>query len=548
MHKRFSRPGKTAEKAAFTVLVAALFLFNPIFARGQTPRLLVVIVAEQFRADYLDRYRAGFGSGGFERLLAEGAWFRRCRYHHQATLAAPGAAVLSTGAYAEMNGIVADAWYDVEQQRLVGAAESAASSASTDAPNQIVSPGNLIGSTLADELRLGTDGQSRVISISGRPEPGALLGGRGPAGCYWMAGDGRFHTSSYYADATPEWVDAFNKEYPPSRHVGAAWKAVGADQNSPALRVLGAGGSDGAESFWPLYRASPFAIADTLAFADRAIAEGRLGLGAYPDLLFVNLSAPAYLALETGAESPLMRDLVLHLDKSLEAFLTKLDERIGAGNFGIAFTSTHGIPPLPSSARIRGVPSGRVSGPDLVDAMNAALAKQFGPRVFVEKYVYPFVYLSADARGRTSAERSLIVRAAGEAASKLAGVAGYYSPLASSAPAALADVLRHTWNGKRSGSLMLVYEPFFVESYGDGRGTAPGSPYSYDTDVPLILYGRRIRPGAYESDIDASSIAPTPAALLRIAAPSGATGRVLSEALYSADAFTGTAVGPPAPR
>lgn len=548
MHTRFSRPGKTAKKAAFTVLFAALFLLSPILALGQTPRLLVVIVAEQFRADYLDRYRAGFGSGGFERLLAEGAWFRRCRFQHQATLAAPGAAVLSTGAYAEMNGIVADAWYDVEQQRLVGAAESATSAGPSGDGEAVVSPGNLIGSTLADELRLATDGQSRVISISGRPEPAVFLGGRGPAGCYWRARDGRFRTSSYYADATPEWVEAFNKDYPASRHVGAPWKAVGAEGSASALRVLGAGGSDGAESFWPLYRASPFAMEDTLAFAERAIAEGRMGLGAYPDLLFINLSAPAYLALETGAESPLMRDLVLRLDKSLEAFLTKLDQQLGSGNAGVVFTATHGIPPLPTSARVGGVPSGRVSGPDVVDAMNAALGKQFGPKVFIEKYVYPFVYLSAEARGRPAAERTLIVRAAGEAASKLAGVAGYYSPLASSAPAALADVLRHTWNGKRSGSLMLLYEPFFVESYSGDRGTAPGSPYSYDTDVPLIVYGRRVRPGIHEHDIDAASVAPTLAALLRIAAPSGATGRVLSEALYAADAFSGTAVGPPAPR
>jgi hypothetical protein len=375
-----------------------------------------------------------------------------------------------------------------------------------------------------------------------------FLGGRGPVGCFWRAGDGRFRTSSYYADAAPEWVEAFNKERPASRHAGAAWKAVGSEENSSPLRILGTGGSDGSESFWPLYRASPFAIEDTLAFAQRAIDEGRLGLGAYPDLLFINLSAPAYLALETGAESPLMRDLVLRLDRSLESFLAKLDERLGAGNAGVVFTSTHGIPPLPSSARVRGVPSGRVSGPDLVDAMNAALDKQFGPKVFVEKYVYPFVYLSADARGRTPADRAAIARAAGEAASKLAGVAGYYSPLASSAPAALADVLRHTWNGKRSGSLMLIYEPFFVEAYADDRGTAPGSPYSYDTDVPLILFGRRIRPGIHEDDIDAASLAPTLAALLRISAPSGATGRVLSEALYPADSFSGTAVGPPAPR
>lgn len=548
MRTRFSRPGKTAEKAAFTLLFAALFLLTPIFALGQTPRLLVVIVAEQFRADYIDRYRAGFGPGGFERLLAEGAWFRRCRFLHQATLAAPGAAVLSTGAYAEMNGIVADSWYEVEQQRLVGAAESTNSAGAAGNGEAVISPGNLIGSTVADELRLGTDGQSRVISISGRPEPAVFLGGRGPLGCYWSGADGRFRTSSYYGDATPDWVEVFNKEHPASRHAGAAWKAVGAEENSAALRVLGAGGSDGAESFWPLYRASPFAIEDTLAFADRAIAEGRLGLGAYPDLLFINLSAPAYLALETGAESPLMRDLVLRLDKSLEAFLAKLDERIPAGNAGVVFTSTHGIPPLPSSARVRGVPSGRVSGPDLVEAMNAALGKQFGPKVFVEKYVYPFVYLSADARGRAAAERAAMVRAAGEAASKLAGVAGYYSPLASSAPAALADLFRHTWNEERCGSLMLLYEPFFVENYGDGRGTAPGSPYSYDTDVPLILFGRRIRPGIHEGEIDAASVAPTLAALLRIAAPSGATARVLSEALYPADSSSGTAVGPPAPR
>jgi predicted AlkP superfamily pyrophosphatase or phosphodiesterase len=510
------------------------------------PHLLVLVIAEQFRADYLEVYRSGFSDSGFNRLLREGAVFQRMRFDHLTTLTAPDAAILATGAYPELNGIVGDRWYDREQQKVVSAEEAWSEPYSIAPPGAGPSPGNLIGSSFADELRLSSDGQSRVVVVSGRAAPAVMLSGRRPNGCYWKKADGQFETSAYYAGRLPDWAQEFNQSHPLMRFDGKPWVALDAPPQSAPLRVIELNGPSGRENFLALYHASPFASDDTFEFAKRAIEAENLGSGQYTDLLIVHLSAPGRLALETGAYSPLMRDTVLRLDRSIGDFLGWLDKNLGLDKVSLVFTATHGIPPLPDTAAKQGLTGGRIAGDDIVRAINQALAKEFDATVFVEKYIYPFVYFNANAQDLSDSNFRRLTEVAGRGALQVKGVAAYFTPAAIRTPATIREKLRRSWHPPRSGDLMLVYEPYYVEEFGNNRGTSSGSLYRYDTDVPLILFGVGFKQGRFEREVDATAVAPTISALLGIPAPTSATGQVLSEALLPPQP-PASSVGPPPP-
>ncbi len=498
----------------------ALFALSPAApVAASPPSLIVLIVCEQFRADYLQLYEDNFSVGGFGRLLTDGAVFPTTRYDHLTTLAGPNTATLATGAYPAMHGIVADRWYEASEKRIVRSVDSL-----TRLPFQ--SPRRLVGSTFADELRLATHGRSRVLAVSGRSEGAVLQAGRRPIGAYWMVADGIFGTSRYYRQTLPGWVDGFNALHGAIRAQGKQWRALGQPPEAPALRVMESG-----DALPALYRSSPFAASDTLAFALQAVESEGLGQGDYPDLLIVNISAPAHLAIETGAYSPLMRDMVLRLDRMLGAFFGELDQRVGLDNVGIVFTAAHGIGPLPEDLTESGLAAGRIRGQEVVEAINAALAQSFGREAFVEKFVYPYVYLSDTSWGTAGGRRVAVLRIAGEAARSVPGIAGFYAPEAGLDSDPGADRVRNSWFPKRAGDLALIYDPYFTEDFGAGRGTAPGSFYRYDTDVPLIFYGPGFRRGQYSRIANAVDIAPTLCAWLGISSPTLATGKVLADAL-----------------
>ncbi len=510
------------------------------------PHLLVVVVAEQFRADYLEIYQPGFSDTGFNRLLREGAVYQRLRFDHLTTLTAPDAAILATGAYPEVNGLVGDRWYDRERRRVVAAEEAWTEPYSVAPPGAGPSPGNLSGSTFADELRLASDGQSRVIVVSGSAPAAVMLGGRRPTGCYWKRSDGQFETSAYYAQVVPPWVQKFNQDHPIMRVDGKPWVAVDAQPQAAPLRVIELREPNGRDNFLALYSASPFATEDTFEFAKAAVEAEKLGNGQYTDLLVIHVSAPGRLALETGAYSPLMRDMILRLDRSVGEFLGWLAENVGRDKISMVFTAAHGTPPLPDATEKQGLKAGRVNGEAVVKAINAAIRQELDSSVFVEKYVYPFVYLSPNSRDLSNADLRRLYEAAGRGAMQVEGVATYFVPGSGRTPATIWEKLRRSWYPSRSGDLMLVYEPYYVEQFGNGRGASSGSLYRYDTDVPLILFGTGFKAGRFETEVDATSVAPTISALLGVPAPTSATGKVLSEALLPPEAPPGP-VGPPPP-
>jgi hypothetical protein len=248
----------------------------------------------------------------------------------------------------------------------------------------------------------------------------------------------------------------------------------------------------------------------------------------------VSVSSPYLLGLDSGADSPLMRDLVLRLDRKLDKFFSWLDSHVGAGKVWIAFTATQGLPESADALAAEGIPFGRVSGDDVVSAINTRLTDVYGHPPdrgpgYVETYVYPWLSLRRAAVDRLADA----ARLAGEAAVTLPGVAAYYVPGGPSSvqmPASVLPFARCYFPG-RSGDVLLAYQPYYTEFYAGGRGVSPGSYYSYDTRVPMILYGPAFRAQTFERPADPADLAATLADALDISPPSSSTGRVLIEAL-----------------
>lgn len=513
----------------WAVAAVALLTLSPgRTAAAEPPRLTVLLIAEQFRADYLDRYGAEFGQGGLRRLMAGGAVFARTRYETAASWTAPAAATLATGGWASSHGVVADAWFDEKENRVVRSTESARGSA----------PSRLIGSTLADELYAASGGRARILAVGGDPEAAVLLAGRRPRGCYWQGESGAWQTSSFYGATLPEWVTRYQSEHPLTPAGRRAWTARGAAADAPPLRLLDT------EGFLNLYKASPFAVDDLVDFAIAGMAAEKLGQRDFPDMLIVTISAPARLALETGADSPLMRDMILRLDDAVAKLLDAVDRQVGLESTAVLFTGLHGTPPQREEARISGFVSGAVPGERIAAMIDDELQSEFGDRIGVISYVYPFLRLTAAVERRSPDERRRILEAAGRAALKEPGVAAWYAPGVDTGLGDRRTLFENAWRPGRSGDLMLAYEPYYSEAFGDGRGVATGSPYRYDTETPLILFGPRFQAGRYERTVPAADIAPTLAAALGIATPSVATGEPIAEALPDRPAAE---VGPPRP-
>jgi hypothetical protein len=438
------------------------------------------------------------GPGGFRRLIEKGAYFPDCR-HAASTFPASTVATLATGAWPAQHGIVADSWYDEASKKLASANEEA-----------------LLATTLAAQVAAKSG--TRVFVVADSAAHAGLLAGTSGAHLFWMDAGGQFATRG---DA-PEWLAAYNSRNSPESLHNARWLAAGAKTDAPALRVL-TYDQNHPGVFTALYKSSPFAQSAGFDLLAECMERERLGQTEAFDFVCVLSSAAAMLGYETGAQSPLMQQMVLQLDRRLEALLGDLAKGGGENGFSIALAGAHGAPPLPApETRARMA----VNGESVAQAIAGALAaNSFGA---VRKFVYPFLYL--DASGWRDPEPVRL--AAARAALTHPAVADYYT--AGGACSTQDEWLRrfrNSFHARRSGDVMLSYRAEYVEEFGQSRGVSYGSLYNYDVRVPLCFYGPQFRPGVYESPVESVDVAPTLARVMGVAAPSSSTGRVLAEGL-----------------
>jgi predicted AlkP superfamily pyrophosphatase or phosphodiesterase len=512
------------------------------------PKLVVVIVIDQFRPDYLQRFRPHFGRGGFNLLLSRGARFTEAAYQHAVTLTCPGHAVVLTGAHPSVNGIVANQWYDATSGKQVYCAADS-SATLIGASGTGLSPRNLIGSTVGDELKR-SNGGSRIITMAGKDRSAIMLGGHLADGVYWMV-DSLFVTSHYYMKELPQWVRNFNASGRVGSYAGKSWyrllprsayAMMGPDNVAVEQNVAGMGrifphplALDTSARFLDAFKSSPYQNEVLLEFAMAAVSNEKLGEDEDPDLLGISLSANDLIGHAFGPNSHEVMDVTVRTDRLLGDFFAFLDKRIGLPNVLIVLTADHGVAPLPEVVRDSRIRAGRLDPSRIAAATEAALRSRYGappPPGWLAHMAPPWIYLNVKALEQRGIPIEEAERTGREA---VKGVQGAHQALTAT------ELLRQQRNGTasgpvfsfhpdRSGNIYYELKPYIVPGQ-ESTGTTHGSPWSYDTRVPLLWLGASVKPGAQRGPVSMIDVAPTLSFLLGIDRPSGARGRVLKEML-----------------
>jgi arylsulfatase A-like enzyme len=498
------------------------------------PKLVVVIVIDQFRGDYLERYRDQFGDSGFRFLLDHGAYFPNCNYNYANTRTAPGHSTLFTGAYSNGHGIAANEWWDQKKKKMVTSVEDDDTKLVGVAESKTgASPHNLMADTLGDELKLATQGKARVFGVSLKDRAAILPAGFAGDAAYWIEPkSGGWITSTYYRPELPKWVQDFNSSRP-AKYWDREWKdAQGVVLRSTAHRK----GKDGSDAgFYEVVGSTTYANEYEFEFAKELMVYENVGRGPATDLLVVSLSANDILGHQVGPDSPEMQQMALDLDHELADFFNFLGHQIGLADVWIALSADHGVSSLPDAVKKLHIPAANL-GHDKLDQVNAALVAKFSPghpTVYV-KMDYPMAWLDQDAFAAVHVHEHDAEVAVGEAM-KQAGVRDYYtkSQLAEGEVPATELGRKYLNSYSPEGSWYVMGVPD-IYTVGSASGTDHASPYNYDTHVPLAFYGLPFQPGTYRTSTEPVDMVATLASLLGINAPTHAVGRVLTEALTPA--------------
>lgn len=539
-------------------LVLALFtIFLAGSVRATEPSLVVVISIDQFRYDYLTRFRDHFGPGGFNLLLDDGASFTNATFKHASNRTGPGHAALLTGSYANDNGIIANSWYDVVNRKSVYCVQDD-SAAVVGAVGNGRSPKNLIGTTFGDALRMHTSFRSKVISVSNKDRGALLMGGKLANGSFWME-ESVFVSSSYYMSDLPGWVKDFNSSGMVNSYFGRMWEKSLPEEAYASLDaddvpyesgrnglgvafphpVTGDDASRITRSYYYALLTSPFGNEILAEFAKVAIKGEDLGKRGVPDLLCISFSANDYVGHAFGPHSHEVLDITVQTDRVLADMFGFLDKYIGLRNCIIVLTSDHGVAPIPEYLRKNHHHSenGRIGDARIGDYAASALDKAFGSLKKAAKWhdriVDNNIYLNPDALG----EKKITVDAAAQVmAADLATrpeIAAVFTrrEMAELAPSSSIEMrMKHSFHHTRSGDVVLALKPYYIYDSWDA-GTNHGQPYDYDAHVPVILVGERVRRGTYNGEASPVDIGPTLSALLGIDFPAGRSGKVLVEAI-----------------
>jgi Type I phosphodiesterase / nucleotide pyrophosphatase len=531
------------------------FIVRAAASANSSPALVVVIIVDGVPQEQVVKYRDLYGPGGFKRLLEEGAWFGNAHHGHAVTLTGPGHASVLTGTYPYRHGIISNEWSDRKTLEQVYCAGDAAHSYIGEETKKLdgTSPANLRVTTVGDELRFSNGGQSKVIAVSGKDRGAILLAGKRGTAYMYMDRSGRFASSTFYMTAHPEWHARFYAGKPQDRWMGQSWTlllpeaayARSSPEGQPWYRpfVGGANGfpfplpkGDKPEAYYAQLMRTPFGDEATLDFT-RAAIEGE-NLGRNPagvaDILGVSLSTHDYVNHAFGPESRASEDHMLRLDRALAAFFDYLDKRVGLDKVVISLTADHGFMNAPEYSAALGLGGARLNASRLMSDLNAHLAARFGTQGnLAPRFSYPTILLDQQLMAKNFLNRAEVEAAAQRFVLEFPGVAAAFtrtqleSGNLPDSPLRM-QVLR-AWNRDLSGDVYVVQDPFTL--FG-GNLVTHGSPYSYDTSVPLMLLSKQwIKPGRYAQAVAVADLAPTLSFLLEIRPPSGSEGRVLEEIL-----------------
>jgi predicted AlkP superfamily pyrophosphatase or phosphodiesterase len=530
-------------------LVASLLTFSGSAQpyNGKRPKLVVGLMVDQMRWDFLYRYYDRYTDAGFKRLIQQGFSAENTMIPYAQTVTAAGHACVYTGSIPAVNGIMGNEWYDKQLQKEVYCVEDESVKIIGGVPaSEPMSPRNLWTTTISDELRLATNFRSKVIGVAIKDRGSILPAGHTGTAYWYEGGNGNWVSSTWYMNELPAWVQQFNARrwvdslykndwntlYPISTYVqsdsdNVAYEGRSAGDTTPTfphrLRHL-IGKNYGA------IRSTPMGNTLTLSFAKEAMTAEQLGKDAITDLLAISLSSPDYIGHQYGPNSIEIEDNYLRLDRELAEFFAFLDKEVGKGEYLLFITADHGVAHVPAFLKKNKVDVKTI--PSNISEINNRVEAKFGFKNALVASANYHLYLNAlaiDSLGKDKAQIEKFITSELNKLPHLWGSFSYNQMESVALPVALKEKFISGYNQKRSGDVQLVLKSGYF--YGGATGTTHGSWYPYDAHIPLVFMGWGVTPGRTNRTISMSDIAPTLAAMLRIQMPSGTTGTPITEML-----------------
>lgn len=538
-------------KIKLCLLAIALLSLTNTFSQ-EKPRLVVGIVVDQMRYDYLTRFEHRYGKDGFNRLKREGFEFKNNHYNYIPTYTGPGHASVYTGTYPAIHGIIANNWYDKKSDDdIYCVQDDTMNSIGTTHKAGKMSPHRMKTSTITDQLKLHTQQKGKVIGIALKDRGAILPAGHSANAAYWFHGkeEGKWISSSFYMKSLPQWVQDFNASGLVKSYANQTWETLypietylesDDDLNNFEKKFSGKKTATFPYSLkelaaqnghFDILKETPFGNNLTTDFAIAAIEGEQLGKDSTTDFLAISYSSPDYIGHQFGVHSKEVQDNYLRLDQDIERLLNYLDNNVGVGQYTVFLTADHGAVHNPGYLKSHNIPAGYLDYAELKKSLQTFVKNQYGDATILKDVSNNQVFLD-------NAKLGTVYREAQQAIADFllthSQIDKTYTRTQFENNSYTKDVVYLLQNGfdqKRSGDVLFVVAPAVLSTWYESGGTTHGSGFTYDTHVPLLFYGHGIKKGKSYAKSEITDIAPTLSALLDIARPNGATGKVLVELL-----------------
>jgi predicted AlkP superfamily pyrophosphatase or phosphodiesterase len=534
-----------------------LLLFCSILVLGsqaqllpKKPKLVIGMVVDQMRWDFLYKYENRYGKDGFKRLLGEGFSCENNFIPYAPTVTAAGHSAIFSGSVPAINGVMGNAWYDKRIKRMVYCCEdTTVTSIGGDSKNGKMSPVNMLTTTIGDELKLSNNFKSKVFGVCIKDRGAIFPSGHSANGAYWYDGKtGNWITSTYYTKQLPTWLEQYNQQKNANTYFNKDWNTLypittytlsSSDEKPYETKMKGEQTTSFPHNLkqyidkdFDLLPSTPYGNTFTLDMAKKVIENNNLGNNSVTDLLTVSLSSTDYIGHKFGPNSVEIEDTYLRLDADIADFLRYLDTKIGKGNYTFFLTADHGVAHVPGYLKENKIPAGTWDNDKLVKNINLYLKEKFNLDNIVLAESNYQLYLNDDIIPSNTISKQNIVNEIITYCSKISGVAHVFelkNLAATSIPEPIKTMLTNGYHQKRAGDIQVILEPGWID--GGNIGTTHGLWNPYDSHIPMVWFGNGIKKGKTNRTTYMTDIAPTLAALLQIQMPNGCIGSVIPEVL-----------------
>ncbi len=548
---------------AFCIVYYSLLFCSQIFAQNnEKPKLIVGIVVDQMRYDYLTKYNEKFGDGGFRRLIKQGFNCKNAHYNYAPTETAPGHASIYTGTTPATHGIVGNFWFE-NGKNVYCVTDTTVQLLGALAGEGAASPRNLFMNTFGDELKISNIGKSKVFGVSLKDRGAVLPAGHTGDAAYWFdAVSGNFVTSTYYMSKIPTYLEKFNQRKLSDKFLKDTWKtlypiekytestadntnfeqSLGNGKDTPTFPYVMADIVEKAKKnqfkkpVYELLRATPFGNTLVKEMALTILTEEKLGKNNQTDVLAISFSSTDLAGHIYGPQSIEVQDIYLRLDRDIEEILENLDKEVGEDSYVVFLTADHAAAYTPNFLKSMKVPAGLFDYKAQKENFKNHLNTKFGAKDWVQKFDDQNIYFDKKLIAENKLELETFEEEAIKFYRKIDGVFDVFSMNELVEEGGKNHAQQMWLNGyyhKRSGDILISLKPNWIDKgWYEKGGSSHGSVYNHDTHVPVLFYGAKIPRGKYTSRrINITDIAPTITNILGIQKPNGSTGEPILEVL-----------------